>query len=104
MNCQQVKIHGSVLNASNSPLQNVTVEVVGIHETSGHYVVQTDAQGRYEVVLGTLSEVPSGQWYVAVVRDNSEVSERYHWASTSICESDDLGHSQQLQIDWKLVE
>jgi len=104
MNCQDVKIFGSVLNANNLGVPGVSVEVVGIHETSGRHVVQTDAEGRYEIYLGSLGDVATGQWYVALVRDDMEVSERFHWASTPVCNSDDQGHSQHLQVDWKLIE
>jgi hypothetical protein len=39
-----------------------------------------------------------------VMEDGREVSERFHWASTPVCNSDDDGHSQILTVDWKLIE
>ena len=40
----------------------------------------------------------------SIMEDGREVSERFHWASTPVCDSDDLGHSQALRLDWKLVQ
>jgi hypothetical protein len=83
----------------------VEVRALGIHETSGlEFVTHTDADGRFEIFRIPLADLLAGQWAVMIVQDGREVSERFHWASTPVCESDDLGHSQVLRLDWKLVQ
>lgn len=94
-----------VLNANNFGLPNVEVRALGIHETSGlDFTVITDAEGRYETFRIPLSDLPGAQWAVMVMQNGREVSDRFHWASTSVCQSDDTGYSQVLRIDWKLIE
>lgn len=104
-NCDFTAIYGTVLNANNFGLPDVEVRALGIHETSGlDFTVVTDAEGRYEAFRIPLADLPGAQWAVMVMEDGREVSERFHWASTPVCQSDDTGHSQVLRIDWKLIE
>jgi hypothetical protein len=94
-----------VLDASNAGISDVEVRALGIHETSGlEFVARTDAEGRYEIFRVPLADLLSGQWAVMILEDGREVSERFHWTSTLVCESDDPGHSQVLRLDWKLVQ
>ena len=86
-------------------LANVEVRALGIHESTGlDFTVCTDAEGRYQAFRSPLAELQSAQWAVTVTEDGREVSERFHWASTPVCNSDDTGHSQVLRVDWKLIE
>lgn len=86
-------------------LANVEVRALGIHESTGlDFTVCTDAEGRYQAFRFPLAELQSAQWAVTVTEDGREVSERFHWASTPVCNSDDTGHSQVLRVDWKLIE
>jgi hypothetical protein len=104
-NCEYTAIIGSVKNANNFGIPNVEVRALGIHQTTGlDFTVRTDAEGNYQAMRIPLPELQSGQWAVMVMEDGREVSERFHWASTPVCESDDLGHSQVLRVDWKLIE
>jgi hypothetical protein len=105
LNCEYTAIHGAVQNANNIGLPNVEVRALGIHETSGvEFTTRTDAAGNYEIFRIPLPDLQAAQWAVTVMENGREVSERFHWASTPTCESDDLGHSQILRINWKLVE
>jgi hypothetical protein len=104
-NCEYTAIYGTVLNANNFPLPEVEVRALGIHESAGlEFTVRTDAEGRYEAFRIPLPDLQAAQWAVMLVEDGREVSERFHWASTPVCESDDTGHSQVLRVDWKLIE
>lgn len=104
-NCDFTSIYGTVLNANNFGLPDVEVRALGIHETTGlDFTVRTDAEGRYEAFRIPLADLPGAQWAVMVMEDGREVSERFHWASTPVCQSDDTGHSQVLRVDWKLIE
>ncbi|GAB4450062.1 MAG: hypothetical protein Fur0044_45610 [Anaerolineae bacterium] len=104
-NCDFTSIYGTVLNANNFGLPNVEVRALGIHETSGlDFTVTTDVEGRYEAFRIPLANLPGAQWAVMVMENGQEVSERFHWASTPVCQSDDTGHSQVLRVDWKLIE
>lgn len=104
-NCEATYIFGVVQNANNFGVPNVQVRALGIHETSGlDFTVQTDAEGRYEIFRIPLNDLLAAQWAVMLMEDGREVSERFHWASTPVCQSDDLGHSQVLRVDWKLIE
>ena len=104
-NCESTYIYGTVKDANNSGVPGVEVRALGIHETSGlEFVTRTDAEGRFELFRFPLPDLLSGQWAVMVMEDGREISERFHWASTPVCESDDLGHSQVLRLDWKLVQ
>jgi hypothetical protein len=104
-NCEYTAIYGTVLNANNFPLPEVEVRALGIHESAGlEFTVRTDAEGRYEAFRIPLPDLQAAQWAVMLVEDGREVSERFHWASTPVCESDDSGHSQVLRVDWKLIE
>lgn len=104
-NCDFTYVYGTVLNANNFPVAGVEVRALGIHDTSGlDFTVLTDADGRYEAFRFPLAELPGAQWAVMVMEDGREVSERFHWASTPVCNSDDTGHSQVLRVDWKLIE
>jgi hypothetical protein len=67
-------------------------------------VTRTDAEGRYEAFRIPFADLLSGQWAIMLMEDGREVSERFHWASTPVCESDDVGNSQVLRLDWKLIE
>jgi hypothetical protein len=104
-NCSFTYINGAVKDANNSGIPDVEVRALGIHETSGlEFVTRTDAEGRFEVFRFPLADLLAGQWAVMIMEDGREVSERFHWASTPVCESNDLGHSQVLRLDWKLVQ
>lgn len=104
-NCDFTYIYGTVQNANNLGLPEVEVRALGIHQTAGlEFVVRTDAEGRYEAFRVPLQELPGAEWAVMVMEDGREVSERFHWTSTPVCESDDTGHSQVLRVDWKLIE
>ncbi len=104
-NCEATYIYGTVQNANNFGLPGVQVRALGIHETTGlDFVVETDGEGRYEIFRIPLNDLLAAQWAVMLMEDGREVSERFHWASTPVCESDDFGHSQVLRIDWKLIE
>ncbi len=104
-NCSFTYIYGTINDANNSGVPDVEVRALGIHETSGlEFVTRTDADGRFEIFRIPLADLLAGQWAVMIVEDGREVSERFHWASTPVCESDDLGHSQVLRLDWKLVQ
>jgi hypothetical protein len=104
-NCDLTAIQGSVKNANNFGLAEVEVQALGIHETSGRsFSTRTDAEGNYEIFRIPLPDLQAGQWAVMVMEDGREVSERFHWASTPVCNSDDDGHSQILTVDWKLIE
>ncbi len=104
-NCDYTAIYGTVQDANGKGIPGVTVRALGIHETTGlDFSTQTDEQGRYEIFRIPLPELQAGQWAVMIMLDGQEVSERFHWASTPVCESDDLGHSQVLKVDWKRVE
>jgi hypothetical protein len=103
--CDVTRIYGAVQNASGKGIPGVTVRALGIHETTGlDFTTQTDAEGRYEIFRIPLPELQAGQWAVMIMQDGGEVSERFHWASTPVCQSSDLGHSQVLRVDWKLIE
>jgi hypothetical protein len=94
-----------VSDANNSGVPGVEVQAIGIHETSGlEFVTRTDAEGRYELFHIPLPELLSGQWAVVLVEEGREVSERFHWASTPVCQSQDSGNSQVLHLDWKLIQ
>ena len=104
-NCDYTYIYGTVQDANGKGIPGVTVRALGIHETTGlDFTTQTDAQGRYEVFRFPLAELQVGQWAVILMSAGGEVSERFHWASTPVCQSSDLGHSQVLRVDWKLIE
>ena len=81
------------------------MRALGIHQTAGlDFTVRTDADGRYETFRFPLQELLGAEWAVMVMENGREVSERFHWASTPVCASDDTGHSQVLRLDWKLIE
>jgi hypothetical protein len=104
-NCDFTYIYGTVKDADNFGLPDVEVRALGIHETTGlEFATRTDAEGRYEVFRFPLSDLLAGQWAVMLMQDGSEASERFHWASTPTCASDDLGNSQVMRLDWKLIE
>ncbi len=103
-NCDYTAIYGTVQNANNFGLPNVEVRALGIHGTNLEFTARTDADGHYEAFRIPLPDLQAGQWAVMVMENGREVSERFHWASTPVCHSDDVGHSQVLRIDWKLVE
>lgn len=104
-NCGFTYIYGTVKDANNLGIPDVEVRALGIHETGGlEFVARTDAEGGYEVFRIPISDLPSGQWAIMLMEDGREVSERFHWASTPVCESEDLGNSQVLRLDWKLIE
>ncbi len=104
-NCDYTAIIGTVKNANNFGIPNVEVRALGIHQTTGlDFTVRTDAEGNYQAMRIPLPELQAGQWAVMIMENGQEVSERFHWASTPVCQSDDLGHSQVLRVDWKLIE
>lgn len=104
-NCEFTYIYGSVKNANNLGLPNVEVRALGIHDTTGlEFITRTDAEGNYEIFHIPLNDLLAAQWAVMLMENGREVSERFHWASTPVCESDDTGHSQVLRLDWKLIE
>ena len=104
-NCDFTYIYGSVKNANNFGIPDVEVRALGIHDTTGQdFTTRTDAEGNYEIFRIPLDQLLAAQWAVMVMENGREVSERFHWASTPVCESDDLGHSQVLRVDWKLIE
>ena len=104
-NCDFTAIYGWVRDASNLGIPGVTVRALGIHESTGlEFVTQTDGEGHYEAFRIPLAELASAQWAVMLMEDGREVSERFHWTSTAVCQSDDTGHSQVLRVDWKLIE
>ena len=104
-NCDFTAIYGRVSDASNLGIPGVTVRALGIHESTGlEFITQTDGEGRYEAFRIPLAELASAQWAVMLMEDGREVSERFHWTSTAVCQSDDTGHSQVLRVDWKLIE
>lgn len=104
-NCDFTYIYGSVKNANNFGIPNVEVRALGIHDTTGQdFSTRTDAEGNYEIFRIPLDQLLAAQWAVMLMENDREVSERFHWASTPVCESDDLGHSQVLRVDWKLIE
>jgi hypothetical protein len=104
-NCEFTYIHGTVKNANDVGMPDVEVRALGIHETTGQeFTVRTDAEGRYEAFRVPLADLPAAQWAVMLMEDGREVSERFHWASTPVCQSEDTGHSQVLRLDWKLVQ
>jgi hypothetical protein len=103
-NCDFTYIYGTVQNANNFGLANVEVRALGIHKTNLEFTTRTDAEGRYEIFRISLPDLLAAQWAVMLMEEGREVSERFHWASTPVCESDDLGHSQVLRVDWKLIE
>jgi len=104
-NCEYTAIYGTVTNANNIGIPNVEVRAMGIHETTGlDFTVRTDANGEYKAMRIPLPQLQAGQWAIMVMENGREVSERFHWASTPVCKSDDTGNSQVLRVDWKLVE
>ncbi len=104
-NCDFTYIYGTVLNANNFGVADVEVRALGIHGTSGlDFTGRTDAEGRYEIFRFPLPDLLAAEWAVMLMEDGREVSERFHWGSTPACVSDDLGNSQVLKIDWKLIE
>lgn len=105
MNCNETAVFGRVSNANNIGLANVQIQALGIHQTTGlAFVATTDSDGNYEAFRLPLTDLQSGQWAIMVLENGQEVSERFHWASTPVCDSDDDGHSQTLRVDWKLIE
>jgi hypothetical protein len=104
-NCDFTYIHGTVKNANSFGIPDVEVRALGIHESTGlDFVTHTDAEGNYEIFRVPLSDLQAAQWAVILMENGAEVSERFHWASTPVCQSDDTGHSQVLRVDWKLIE
>lgn len=104
-NCDYTAIFGNVSNANGRGIPNVEVRALGIHETTGlDFTVRTDANGNYEAFRIPLPQLQAGQWAVMVMENGHEASERFHWASTPVCVSDDTGNSQVLRVDWKLIE
>jgi len=104
-NCDFTYIYGSVKNANNFGIPDVEVRALGIHDTTGQdFTTRTDADGNYEIFRIPLDQLLAAQWAVMLMENGREVSERFHWASTPVCESDDLGNSQVLRVDWKLIE
>jgi hypothetical protein len=104
-NCDFTYIYGTVKNANNFGIPDVEVRALGIHETTGQdFTARTDAEGNYEIFRIPLPNLLAAQWAIMLMQGGREVSERFHWASTPVCESDDTGHSQVLRIDWKLIE
>ena len=104
LNCFEVAVYGTVLDANNRPLAGVTIEAVGIHGTQGRHVGIVGEDGTYTIPLARFSELPHSEWYVAIFEGNEEVSERFHWTATAACQSSDSGDSQVLWVHWKLVE
>ena len=104
LNCVEVAVYGTVLDANNNALSGVTVEAVGIHGTQGRHVGTVGQGGSYAIPLARFSDLPHSEWYVAVVDDDEEVSERFHWTATAACQSNDSGDSQVLWVHWKLIE
>ena len=103
-NCDFTAIYGTVSNANGRGLPDVTVRALGIKSTGGEYTGVTDGEGRYEIFRIPLPELQAGEWAIMVMENGVEASERFHWASTPVCKSDDTGNSQVLRIDWKLIE
>ncbi len=104
-NCDDTAIWGNVSDANGHGIPNVEVRALGIHETTGQdFTVRTDAEGTYEAFRIPLPQLQAGQWAVMVMEAGREVSERFNWASTPACISDDTGNSQVLRVDWKLIE
>lgn len=105
LNCNYTYIYGRISNANNEGLAGVQVRAEGIHKTEGTtFTTTTDEQGRYEIFRIPFNELPAAEWAVYVMNDGRRASEPFYWAETSICQSDDPGHSQVLRVDWKLVE
>ena len=104
LNCREVAVYGTVLNANNHPLPGVTIEAVGIHGTQGRDVGTVGEDGTYSIPLAQFSDLPHSEWYVAVFEGGEEVSERFHWTATAACQSTDSGDSQVLWVHWKLIE
>lgn len=104
LNCFEVAVYGTVLDASNRALSGVTIEAVGIHGTQGRHVGTVGEDGTYAIPLARFSELPHSEWYVAIFEGNEEVSERFHWTATAACQSSDSGDSQVLWVHWKLIE
>ena len=104
-NCDFTAIYGWVRDANNFGVSGVTVHALGIHESTGlEFITETDGEGHYEAFRIPLAELASAQWAVMLTEDGRELSERFHWTSTAVCQSDDTGHSQVLRVDWKLIE
>jgi hypothetical protein len=104
LNCFEVVVYGTVLDANNRPLAGVTIEAVGIHGTQGRHVGTVGEDGTYTIPLARFSALPHSEWYIAIFEGNEEVSERFHWTATAACQSSDSGDSQVLWVHWKLVE
>ena len=104
LNCFEVAVYGTVLDANNSPLPGVTIEAVGIHGTQGRHVGTVGENGTYAIPLAQFSDLPHSEWYIAVFEGGEEVSERFHWTATAACQSNDSGDSQVLWVHWKLIE
>ncbi len=104
LNCFEVAVYGTVLNANNQPLPGVSIEAVGIHGTQGRHIGVVGNDGAYAIPLARFSDLPRSEWYVAVFEGDEEVSERFHWTATAACQSNDSGDSQVLWIHWKLIE
>lgn len=90
--------------ANNFGLANVEVRAFGIHVTTLEFTTRTDAEGRFEIFRLALPDLLAAEWAVMLMENGREVSDRFHWWSTPACTSDDLGNSQVLRIDWKLIE
>ena len=104
LNCFEVAVYGTVLDANNRALPGVSIEAVGIHGTQGRHVGAVGEDGSYALPLARFSDLPHSEWYVAVVENDEEVSERFHWTATAACQSSDSGDSQVLWVHWKLIE
>lgn len=105
LNCDYTYIYGRISNANNEGRAGVQVRAEGIHKTEGTtFTTTTDEQGRYEIFRIPFNELPAAEWAVYVMSEGRRASEPFYWAETSICQSDDPGHSQVLRVDWKVVE
>jgi hypothetical protein len=103
-NCDFTYIYGTVLNANNFGLANVEVRALGIHATTLEFTTRTDGEGHFEIFRLPLPDLLAAEWAVMLMENGRQVSERFHWGSTPACISDDLGNSQVLRIEWKLIE
>ncbi|MEM7345080.1 MAG: carboxypeptidase-like regulatory domain-containing protein [Chloroflexota bacterium] len=104
-NCDFTYIYGTVKNANNFGIPEVKVRALGIHNSIGlDFTTQTDSDGNFEIFRIPFNELLAAEWAIMLTEEGREVSERFHWGSTPACQSDDLGNSQVLRIDWKLIE
>ncbi|MEM7343673.1 MAG: hypothetical protein AAF485_05485, partial [Chloroflexota bacterium] len=97
-NCFDVGVTGFVGDkGSGAPIEGVTIEVTG---HNGPYRGTTDAQGRYNIFIGSLDDVGKKDFRAIVFGDPATVISEDDPTWTTSTDCNDSNGIQVMEIDW----